>query len=168
MNHETQLKIQAYLDGELSSGEKLSLEHQIAIDSEAKALFIELHQTSSALIGNEASPTVPLTREFYWSKIERSIEHYEKQAAPAMPQSVRWLRWLAPVGVLSAMAIATFLSLREATPDMDEIETPLEQSSVYSFCSPSEKMSVVWVQSDINQEFTSPNTEGKAQPDDEI
>jgi len=167
MNYETQLKIQAYLDGELSAGDKLSLEHQLTIDSDAKALFIELQQTTSALIGNEASPTVPLTREFYWSKIERSIEHLEKQTAPVTPHSFRWLRWLAPVGALSAMAIATFISLREAMPDMDEIETPLEQSSVYSFRSPSEKMSVVWVQSDVNQEFTSPNVEGKAQSDDE-
>jgi anti-sigma factor RsiW len=167
MNYETQLKIQARLDGELSAAEQCELESLLATDGQAKALFTELQNTSTALTSNEIATPVPLTREFYWSRIERDIERLEKQAAPAPSRLAQWLRWLAPAGALSALAIATFLSLREAAPGMDEIETPLEQASVYSFRSPSEKMSVVWVQSDVNYEFTSPDVEGKAQPDDE-
>ncbi|MBI5772519.1 MAG: hypothetical protein HZA89_02105 [Verrucomicrobia bacterium] len=167
MNYETQLKIQAGLDGEISAAEQRDLERLLATDEQATALFTELRQTSAALAGNELAPTVPLTREFYWSRIERNIERLEKEAASAPSRLAQWLRWLAPAGALSALAIVAFLSLREATPGMDEIETPLEQASVYSFRSPSEKMSVVWVQSDVNYEFTSPDLEGKAQPDEE-
>lgn len=167
MEHETQLKIQARLDGELSPAETRKIAALIARDAEAGALFAELQNTATALAGNETAPAVPLTREFYWSKIERGIERHEAAAARVPSRFAQWLRWLAPAGAVSALAIAALVSFREAAPGMDEVETPLEQSSVYSFRSQSEKMSVVWVQSDAGHEFITPDTEGKAQPDDE-
>ncbi|PYJ57214.1 MAG: hypothetical protein DME24_19830 [Verrucomicrobia bacterium] len=42
INHETELKVQAYLDGELSSGEAKAVEDLSTHDADARALFEEL------------------------------------------------------------------------------------------------------------------------------
>ena len=81
INHETELKLQAYLDGELSSGEAKAVEDLSTHDADARALFEELKLTKSVLAENELEVRLPESRGFYWSKIQRQIEREEKGRA---------------------------------------------------------------------------------------
>src|SRR6266513_3336151 len=74
MKQELQLKLQAYLDGELPDGEAREAAGLLAQDAEARALLAELKKTRAALAGFETDIKLPESREFYWSKIEREIQ----------------------------------------------------------------------------------------------
>lgn len=158
INYETQLKLQAYLDGELSAGEAKAVADLLNSDAGAQALYQELRIARSLLSGNELERKLPESREFYWSKIQRQIVHVESTLADgvAAPETPRWwTRFLAPAGVLAALAIFVVVALRSpeggrsflALDDSHEIETPLEETSSFSFRSEAAAMTVVWVDS---------------------
>src|SRR5207245_5067319 len=97
MNHETELKLQAYLDGELPAGQIRSIAELLEQDADARSLTDELKATRTLLVGNELEFKLPEGREFYWSKIRRQIEREaqaqpEEQAEPSA--SSRWIRFL--------------------------------------------------------------------------
>src|SRR5262245_46280987 len=81
MKNDTQLKVQAYLDNELSAGEARKVASLISSDADARGLYNELKLVREALCENEAAVPVPESREFYWSKIRREIEAAEKTPA---------------------------------------------------------------------------------------
>jgi hypothetical protein len=66
-----------------------------------------------------------------------------------------WFRFLAPAGALAALAVFVGIALRTpeklstvvAWDDSHEIETPLEETSSFSFRSEAAAMTVVWVDS---------------------
>ena len=128
INHETELKLQAYLDGELSSGEAKAVEDLSTHDADARALFEELKLTKSVLAENELEVRLPESRGFYWSKIQRQIEREEKAQATEQTE---------PKGAETLVAL----------DDSHEIETPLEETSSFSFQSEAAGMTVVWVDS---------------------
>ncbi len=112
MNEDLQLKLQAYLDGELPSGEARAVAELLARDSAARALLAELTNTRDAILSHEADIKVPESREFYWSKIRRQIDR-EEQAAPAIKTisfSERIRRFLVPAGAVATVAIAVMLT----------------------------------------------------------
>ena len=74
MKHDLELKLQAWLDGELPEREARRMGQWIARDPAAGALAAELRQVKQALPGNETAKAVPDTRQFYWSQIERRIQ----------------------------------------------------------------------------------------------
>src|SRR5690349_21859011 len=92
MNQEMELKLQAWLDGELSPAEAGKMAALVETDGDARALYTELQQTSLALKGNEPEMRLPETREFYWSKIEREIARLE--TAPASSTLPWWLAFV--------------------------------------------------------------------------
>ena len=158
INYETQLKLQAYLDGELSAGEAKAIADLLASEPGAQALYQELRIARSLLSGNELERKLPESREFYWSKIQRQIERVESTLTDgvAEPEAPRWwTRFLAPVGVLAGLTIFVVVALRSpeggrsflALDDSHEIETPLEETSSFSFRSEAAAMTVVWVDS---------------------
>src|SRR6478736_6340358 len=77
MNEEVQLKIQAWVDGELSGWQARNVAKLVESDADAKALATELRHTKAALTGNEMSVAVPELRQFYWNKIKLQIEREE-------------------------------------------------------------------------------------------
>ena len=83
IDRDIQIKIQAFLDGELVEAEAREIAALIARDREAAALHAELKHTRLALAGVEQGIVLPESREFYWSKIRREIERLEQ------PQTVR-------------------------------------------------------------------------------
>src|SRR5437667_753153 len=98
MNYDAQLKLQAYLDGELPEAEARAVANWLAQDREAVALFGELRNTRQALVGVEVGVTLPESREFFWSKIEREIRRQE-QTQPLSPPVrfvTAWRRFLVP------------------------------------------------------------------------
>lgn len=112
----TQIKIQAFLDGELAGAEAREIAALIARDRDAAALHAELKNTRRALAGAEQGITLPETREFYWSKISREIGKTEKaepvQATPTLWQMLS--RLLKPVAAVAAVVIAGFLVFHQS------------------------------------------------------
>ena len=158
INHQTELKLQAYLDGELSPGEVRAITHLLESDAGAQGLYQELKAARSLLAGNELERKLPESREFYWSKIQRQIERMESTQGVEAAESAAspwWTRFLAPAGVVAALAVFVAVALRSpeggrsflALDDSYEIETPLEETSSFSFRSEAAAMTVVWVDS---------------------
>ena len=74
MNEEQQLKLQAFLDGELPEREAREILAWTQRDGAAAALLAELKNTRQALVKSEPHLSVPESRDFFWSKIEREIQ----------------------------------------------------------------------------------------------
>jgi anti-sigma factor RsiW len=163
MNRETQLQVQAYLDNELSPGEARNVSALISSDAEARDLFGELKGTREALVANEPLPSLPESREFYWSKIQRAIEHAEQTTERAQTASARpwWTRMLVPVsGAVALFAILLSVVNRDGAKPVAGTQSTsavaavpmhqLEQSSDVStitFRSDAEGVTVVWITS---------------------
>src|SRR5438034_2667478 len=92
MRHEDELKLQAYLDEELSGRQSRAVADSLAKDQEAQALVVELRNTSAALEGNEPLVPTPDSREFYWSKIQREIRRLETAPETRTLPLFTWLK----------------------------------------------------------------------------
>jgi anti-sigma-K factor RskA len=152
MNPETQLKLQAWLDGELPPAEAPAMARLAESDRDAAALVAELRRTTAALANNELARPLPESREFFWSKVERGI--LAGRGLPSGRSRPLWLSWwfrfLAPAGIVAALAIVLFTPIfgvhRGAhLAALEEIESPLDDVSVFTFRSETERMTVVWV-----------------------
>ena len=154
MNKDLHLRLQSYLDGELSDRERRRVEAWLSQDADARAWRAELAMAKGFLHGNEPEKQVPDTREFYWSKIRREIERTEK-AASASSQSpwFVWRKYLVPVAGVALVTLMAVSTIRLNTvPSIDpyvshlaEIENLSEHSGSFSFRSQAENMFVVWV-----------------------
>lgn len=112
MNEEQQLKLQAFLDGELPETETREVASWLAQDAEATALLGELKNTRHALNNFERPIILPETREFYWSKISREIGRTspkEEKNAPRHSLFSFWRRMFAVAGGVAAMIIAVMV-----------------------------------------------------------
>ena len=113
MEHDNELKLQAYLDGELSKAEAREVAKWLAQDQEAVLLHAELKNTRQALAGAERLIQLPESREFFWSKIEREISRVERTEPVPEKQSLfaTWRRLLVPAGAVAALGIVIFAVL---------------------------------------------------------
>jgi anti-sigma factor RsiW len=158
MKPEFELKLQAYLDGELSEGEARGVAAAIASDRDAQALVAEMKTTTAVLRENEPQLALPETREFYWSKIERAIAH--EQPEPVAPLMTLWFslrRVLVPAAGLALvlfLAIASFKVNTAGDPlnHLAEVESLSEHVSSFSFRSHSQNMFVVWLSENTEQQ----------------
>lgn len=160
----TELKLQALLDGELDAREVREVEALLAQDAQSAALMQELKWTKGTLVGNEAEVKLPETREFFWSKIERTIAIEQKQAAAAPAERAWWLKLLYPATGLAAMVAVMFIVSGGRTTDGADIESVPEDVNAVSFRSESEQMSVVYV-ADENGNFSPVSEEVKNAPE---
>jgi hypothetical protein len=110
MNDETKIKLQAFLDGELSGREACQIAELLESDAEAKSFSAELQFVKTAMRGKELEIKLPETREFYWSKIQREIERGEKQES-ARPASFPIFAWWKPAYVRIAGGVAALCAL---------------------------------------------------------
>jgi anti-sigma-K factor RskA len=151
MSMETGIKLQAFLDGELTGREAKEVAALIEKDADAKALLSELQTTKSWLAANEPEFRLPESREFYWSKIEREISALETASAEAgTPSWMMFLRrHLAAIGgtaVAAAVVLFVALQMQIVPGEMfEEIDNPLDESSSFSFRSESQQMTLVWI-----------------------
>jgi anti-sigma factor RsiW len=117
MKNELELKLQAWLDGELSAAEAGEMQRLAATDPEAGRLLAELRSVKNAFAQGEPKIVFPETREFYWSKIQRQIR---RESAPPPGPALSWSgylrRWLAPAAGLGAVAAALLLALDQSGP----------------------------------------------------
>jgi anti-sigma-K factor RskA len=147
MNQNFELKLQAWMDGELSASDARRIGQEIAADAEAGPLIAELQAVKTAMAGNELAWTVPETREFYWSKIERQIQREARNARPFQaPRQAAWRRWLAPLSGFAALACMLYLAVKPpALPTFDEISSTGEGMETVTFNDQSAGMTVVWL-----------------------
>jgi len=170
MKLESELELQAYLDGELSPRQARKVAAAVAQDEPARLLLAELKWAKTAMAGAEPELKVPETPEFYWSKIRREIERVEQPAQPKLAPRflLAWRRMMAP---LAGVALVTFLTVysfrlydgaQTAKRHPAIVENLSEHTGAYSFRSQAENMFVVWVYDRSGE--TSGDT---VEPDDE-
>jgi|SoiMethySBSTD1v2_1073268.scaffolds.fasta_scaffold976274_2 anti-sigma factor RsiW len=151
MNHDSELKLQAYLDQELDSKEATEVTRWLANDAQAQALFEELKSTVRLLRENEPEFKLPESPEFYWSKIERAIqaENTIGRSRPSGSNLRFWLlRLAAPIAggaLILGLLPSLLISPNRVETYIQEMESPLENSVAFSFHSPQAKMTVVWI-----------------------
>lgn len=161
----TELKLQALVDGELDARDMREVEALLAQDAQHAALMQELKWTKAAVAGNDVTVALPEAREFYWSKISRSIEAEERKAAAAAPaERAWWLKLLYPATGLAAMVAVMFVVSGGRNTDGSDSESMPEDVNAVSFRSESEKMSVVYV-ADENGNFSPVSEEVKNAPE---
>jgi len=180
MNRDLELRLQAWVDGELPEAEADQVARIAVADPAAQALIAELQMTKGFLAGNEPEYALPESHDFHWSKIRRGIEKLDREeAAPASGGS--WLaafgRMLAPVSGVALVALVTLVSLNFFRPHeagdtlagMVEVENPSEHIGSISYRSQNENMFVVWLydkEGEANSEAVSEMPE--PMPDDLI
>jgi anti-sigma factor RsiW len=158
MDFETELKLQAFLDGELPEAEARKVAKLLAQDQEATLLLGELRNTRQALKGAEAVVQLPESREFYWSKIEREIERLEQpqRVEQKRPFIFRLQRFLVPVS--GALAVAVFLGITllngNSGTALGETELATDDMGAITFRSESEGITSVWLYNQGDSEFT--------------
>ena len=159
MDNEAQLKIQAYLDGELADAEAREVANWLARDQGAVALMTELRQTRKALAGFENGIRLPESREFYWSKIRRQIER-ERVSAPQPAARVPWLvrlrYFLVPAAGLALVGFIAYLGL-PGTVGTPGVETTLADSGAFTYHDYNSGTTLVWLSYPAENE--SPDTE---------
>ena len=154
MTKEQQLKLQAFLDGEMPEREAREILAWTQRDSAAAALLQELKNTRQAMVNSEPHLSVPESREFFWSKIEREIQRLEPHPAAAPEPSVfaALRRWLLPAAAVSALVIAGLIANFHAPPavvqtvadaDAPSVETTLANSDATTYRDASEGTTLV-------------------------
>jgi len=115
MNEEQQLRLQAFVDGELPERETREVAAWIGSDPAAAGLVAELKTVRDALITPEPAVTVPESREFYWSKIARDIETLERTTTSR--PAFRWQQLFWPVGATALCLAIVLLQNPFGTPN---------------------------------------------------
>lgn len=163
MNLDQQLKLQAYVDGELSPGEAAQVEQWLAKDAAAQQLAARIRATASMLRENEPAPVLPESREFYWAQIAREIEHLEKaeERAVVAPAWGRWLRrWVAPLAGVAGLAALVMITRPGDTPEAAMAKTSQAIPGTISFYLQDEDVTIVWIDTGMNSGFTPTPSDG--------
>jgi anti-sigma factor RsiW len=146
MDYEAQLKLQGFLDGELSEAETREVANWLAQDREAVALLGELRNTRQAMVGLEIGVALPESREFFWSKIQREIERTESAAVPE-PTAASWMatlrRFLAPATALAVLGIALIVAFKPS--GVFPMETALADPGAFTYHDYSAGATLVWL-----------------------
>jgi anti-sigma factor RsiW len=149
MDFDSQLKLQAYLDGELPEAESRQVAKLLAQDQEAVLLLGELRNTRQAIKGSDAIVQLPESREFFWSKISREIVRLDRRerVEQKRPFIFRLQRFLVPLS--GAVAVAVFLGITLLNSGtgaaLGETELATEDMGAITFRSESEGMTTVWL-----------------------
>jgi anti-sigma factor RsiW len=150
MTEEQQLKLQAFLDGELPEQDAREVASWLARDGDATALHGELRNTRQALKGFEPQVKVPESREFYWSKIKREIERSTPALAPVEHVSLftSLRRFLLPLGAAAVLAVAGVITLHQVgggAVHPVQVNAILADAGAFTYRDESQGMTVVWL-----------------------
>jgi len=161
MDYEAQLKLQAFLDGELPEAEARQVANRLAQDQEASALLAELRQTRQALAGFETGTRLPESREFYWSKIQREIERLEApMAAPASnPLLARLRRLFVPATATLLAVIAGVVMLGPRPAAAPELETAVSDTGAFTYHDYSAGATLIWLSYPSENEIAQNDTD---------
>ena len=171
MNFDSQLKLLAYIDGELSPREARQTEAWLAENQEANLLLAELQKTKAVLAGHESEAKVPESREFYWQKIESRIRSQRDSRTQINVASLIFVwgrKYLFPASaVVALLAMALIMTKRFTSPSnptpslaenqarqFPEFESPSENTRGFTFRDHSAGMSLVWISYRDDERFT--------------
>lgn len=169
-NDNFELKLQAYVDGELPAREAAAVRERLAQDADEQSLVAELRNTKAALSAGEMELKLPESREFFWSKVRREIERQEKGSVAVL--KMNWIAWvrhhLASVGgaALLTCLMAVMLLHGSGTGPLGEMEMASDEMGTYTYRDQQAKMTMVWFydKSD-DSEFTEPATIASMDPE---
>lgn len=157
-----QLKLQAWLDGELPEAEAREVAQLVERDAEAQALVTELRWAREAIRSNEPQMALPESREFFWSKIEREIQRQtppvREATVPAWVMALR--RWLVPVAGVAAVALMFVHTNAPQAVKTGEAETPTvvqsssDQVGAMTYRDQQEGITMVWLYDRTAEPFT--------------
>jgi hypothetical protein len=153
------LKLQAWIDGEVSPSEGRRLAQLVELDPQASQLVQELRATRQRLAGNETPAVVPETREFYWSKIERQIQLQARTPAPIASRGLwHWRRLTASLVGFAAVAAVTLVTVRHFAPTatFDEVSATADGMEAMTFHDQTAGMTVVWLQDSQDNQSAQP------------
>jgi anti-sigma factor RsiW len=159
MDLETQLKLQALLDGELPEAEQREIASLLARDPEATDLMTELRNTRQALSGFERGIRLPESREFYWSKISRQIDALQPRSAePAViPWWVRLRQLMVPATALALVMIAGVIATRSLHGDPVAGETETADGGALTYRDYRAQATLVWLSYPAQNEIAQNN-----------
>lgn len=151
MKHDDALRLQAWMDGQLT-GDAAAAAEALARTPEGGRVLAGLRQAREQAHAAAAEWPLPETREFFWSKVRRDIEALDRAPAPAARPG--WLRWLVPAGAAAALAVF-FLVRPPAAPAPaglagQRLDAPLDDMRAMVFHSQSDGVTVVWVADALN------------------
>lgn len=159
MTLEQQLKIQAFLDGELPEREAREILAWTQRDREAALLLSEMRNTRQTLAKSESPWSLPESRDFFWSKIERELQRLEPETTSAAEVSIfaGLRRWLLPAGAGAALVIAgLFWQFNNPKPagenvvdaDTPAVETTLASAAATTYRDAGDGTTLVWFSDD--------------------
>ena len=159
--NETELKVQALVDGELTGREAEELCGRIETDDGLRELHARLTAVRGLMAGAELPRTLPESGDFHWSQIAQSIEREDREAkrlARPAPGVNRLLRWVTPLaGVGCILLLLTSLSRHNGPSDLDillgsdhELELSVDEIDVMTFNTGDDGMSIVWLDYSIS------------------
>ncbi len=148
MNQDAQLKLQSYLDGELSDADARQVDLWLAKDPEARMLLAELKDTTSALSAIQPELKLPESREFFWSKIQRQIEREEQPATRVSQPAPFWASWrkfIVPAGAMAAAMVALLATLTSSPHSIgSQSETRVKDSAAFTYRDYDSGATLVW------------------------
>jgi anti-sigma factor RsiW len=160
MKQDLQMKLQAYLDGELPAADARTVADLVARDAQAHDLLTELTHTQAAIVAHEAEIKLPVSREFYWSGIHRGIERQEKSLPPqstGVPLFALVRRMLLPasglVAVLLALALAWQPLRSTGNVVVEETETTFADAGAFTYRDYASGTTLVWVSYPAESDF---------------
>lgn len=164
MKNDTQLQLQAYFDGELDGLEARQAKAWLKEDPEAEALLAELASTRELLRHCGAEIRLPESREFFWSKIERTIA---TQARPGSRPRNEWLsllpawRFFVPAGSLVALVITAVLAVRAPeTANVPANESTVSDPGAMTYRDEASGTTLVWLSYPAEGEMAVDNDPG--------
>ena len=166
MKQDIQLKLQAYLDGELPQGEAKSVAALIASNPEACELLTELTNTRAAIAAHEVNLKVPASRDYYWSGIRREIERQE-QAAQSRSEGnsisifAMLRRILVPASGVAVVLLAGMLAWRPlhnpGNLTIEETDTTFTDAGAFTYRDYASGTTLVWVDYPAENDFAEMN-----------
>ena len=149
MTNDRQIKLQAFLDGELPESEAREMAAWIGRDPEAAGLLAELRHTRRAVAGFDDERKLPETREFFWSKIEREIDRLESNSPAEAAKSGWWHRFLVPLGAVAGLALVVMVAglrfgLFPSGP-VPETETATADAGTFTYHDYQNGTTLVWL-----------------------
>jgi anti-sigma factor RsiW len=151
MDYDAQLRLQAFLDGELAEAEAREAAEWVARNREAAAMLEELRNTCNALAGSEEAIQLPESREFFWSKVQREIQRLEAPAPKSAPTSLfaSWRRFLVPASGLALVFVAALWLIQpvgqSGRTEAGDIETSLADAGAFTYRDYSAGTTLVWL-----------------------
>jgi anti-sigma factor RsiW len=156
MDGERELKLQAYVDGELAPEEARRVGEWLDQDEQARALLGELRDTRRVLSSFEEPMKLPESREFFWSKIERQIQFEARPRTAAGGASLLegWRRFLVPASSLAALVVAgSFAVFGPARSSGPEFEAALSDPGAFTYRDYASGTTLIWLSYPAENEF---------------